>query len=292
MMFGCIVGSLVSGWLSDRFGRRWTLIIENIIYLLSFVLIAFAPNYIVMLVARLLSGYAAASTVVALPVYVSEISQPQIRGFLGENVCFGNDFPTWPREKKQASPSAGGLTTAFYTTGFGVMGVLGAMFPWRIAIGLGMISPICALIGLKFYCCETPVWLLRRNREAEAVKSLTFLRNDEGIINEEMHRIKENLAALAKKKESLTWLQRAKELFQRPSFIKPFLLVCAMIIIGLELSGMPALAFYLVSILQVSSSKTMGAITLFMGLPSQLTDFLQANNTTCVRTILPLSNLI
>ena len=63
-MIGLAVGQLLLGPLSDKFGRKTPLIISLVIYIISTVLIVYAPNIEAMIVLRVIQGLSSAGSVV------------------------------------------------------------------------------------------------------------------------------------------------------------------------------------------------------------------------------------
>lgn len=92
-LIGTIIGSLVGSIPSDRLGRRTTLIIIAVIYLISSVGTAVATNWFVFLFFRLVGGLGVGASSVTAPVYISEIAPAEKRGRLVAmfqfNVVFG-----------------------------------------------------------------------------------------------------------------------------------------------------------------------------------------------------------
>jgi sugar porter (SP) family MFS transporter len=92
-LIGTIIGSLIGSIPSDRLGRRNTLMIIAVIYLLASLGTAFATNWYVFLLFRLLGGLGVGASSVTAPVYISEISPAQKRGRLVAlfqfNIVFG-----------------------------------------------------------------------------------------------------------------------------------------------------------------------------------------------------------
>ena len=52
----------------------------------------------------------------------------------------------------------------------------GALFHWRLAVGLFCIPPILCLIILSTVAPETPRWLMSKGREQDALNALITLR--------------------------------------------------------------------------------------------------------------------
>lgn len=83
--------------------------------------------------------------------YVAEVTQPHLRGM----------FSTF--------------TSITIFSGVLIEYVLGNFLPWRQVVLVNAIIPIISLI-LLFFVPETPIWLMMKNRPAEAKKSLAWLR--------------------------------------------------------------------------------------------------------------------
>src|SRR3954462_9997252 len=55
-LLGCIIGVIVSGFLSDRIGRKKVMIISGFMFLLSGIGCAFAPSFTLLIIARMIGG--------------------------------------------------------------------------------------------------------------------------------------------------------------------------------------------------------------------------------------------
>ncbi|MEI6950717.1 sugar porter family MFS transporter [Paraflavisolibacter sp. H34] len=92
-LVGTIIGSLIGSYPSDRLGRRATLVIIAVLYLVSSIGTAVATHWYVFLAFRLLGGLGVGASSVAAPVYISEIAPAEKRGRLVTlfqlNIVFG-----------------------------------------------------------------------------------------------------------------------------------------------------------------------------------------------------------
>lgn len=70
----------------DRFGRKATILVGTVQHIISWIMIAFAPSVEYFYVARFISGFAANVDFVAAPMYISEIADKKVRGFLGSSI--------------------------------------------------------------------------------------------------------------------------------------------------------------------------------------------------------------
>ncbi len=83
LIFGCVLGSLVAGKLSDRFGRRQLLILVALLFALSSVAVASAGSLALFIAARFVGGIAVGGVSLLSPLYVAEIAPASVRGRLG-----------------------------------------------------------------------------------------------------------------------------------------------------------------------------------------------------------------
>lgn len=83
LIFGCVLGSLLAGKLSDRFGRRRLLILVALLFALSSVAVACAGNLEFFIAARFVGGIAVGSVSLLSPLYVAEVAPQSLRGRLG-----------------------------------------------------------------------------------------------------------------------------------------------------------------------------------------------------------------
>jgi MFS family permease len=73
---------LVAGPVSDRIGRRLVLRIAAILFAVSAILSALAPNFAVLVAARMIGGLGVGASLIIAPMFIAEISPPKMRGRL------------------------------------------------------------------------------------------------------------------------------------------------------------------------------------------------------------------
>jgi sugar porter (SP) family MFS transporter len=92
-LYGTVIGALVGGWPTDRYGRRPTLIWIGVLYFVSAVWSGLATDFWTFFIARFIGGLGVGISTVAAPLYISEISPPAARGRLAGlfqfNIVFG-----------------------------------------------------------------------------------------------------------------------------------------------------------------------------------------------------------
>ena len=78
----------------EKFGRRKSILFDSSIYILGTLLGALSPNFYVLLASRVILGHSTCSSMAAVPVYTSEISEAKVRTITGcfNVVCFTFGF--------------------------------------------------------------------------------------------------------------------------------------------------------------------------------------------------------
>lgn len=75
-------GSLLNGPLADKFGRKMDMMIAVVIFTAGSAVQAGAVNVIMLFVGRAVAGLAVGMLTMVIPLYISEVSEPSIRGAL------------------------------------------------------------------------------------------------------------------------------------------------------------------------------------------------------------------
>jgi SP family arabinose:H+ symporter-like MFS transporter len=71
---------LFAGPISDRLGRKQVLTYAAILYFISAMGSAFAPNFLFLVIARMIGGLGVGASLIIAPMYIAEISPPHLRG--------------------------------------------------------------------------------------------------------------------------------------------------------------------------------------------------------------------
>jgi sugar porter (SP) family MFS transporter len=157
-LWGTVVGAIFGGIPTEKFGRKKVLVWIGILFSLSAVGTAIAPDPYTFSFFRFIGGLGIGVSSVAAPTYISEISTPANRGKLGALYQFNIVF---------------GILIAFLSNFF-LKGVGGAN-DWRWMLGvLGIPSIIYSI--LVFRVPESPRWLIiHKNDHTTAKKILARL---------------------------------------------------------------------------------------------------------------------
>jgi len=92
-LWGTVLGSLIGGWPTERWGRKKTLITIGILYLIGSIWSGLATGVYSLMFARFIGGIGIGVSTVVAPLYISEIAPPKFRGRLTGmfqfNIVFG-----------------------------------------------------------------------------------------------------------------------------------------------------------------------------------------------------------
>ena len=146
-LYGTVLGSLIGGWPTDRFGRKQTLLFIGLLYVLSAVGCAFASEVGLFFAARFIGGLGIGISTVAAPLYISEIAPPDFRGRLAGMFQFNIVL---------------GIVIAFLSNA--ILAKIGGEHAWRWMLGVAAFpSVIYAVMCLGLP--ESPRWLIGRKND-------------------------------------------------------------------------------------------------------------------------------
>ncbi len=155
---------MVAGPLSDRFGRRPVLKIAAILFTLSAVASAVAPDYLTLVIARMLGGFGVGAALIIAPMYIAEISPPDLRGrmvsFNQLNIVLGIS----------AAYFSNYLILGLAQSDLGWAQSLGLdRWTWRWMLGVESLPAMIYFVAL-FGVPESPRWLVMQTRERRALR--------------------------------------------------------------------------------------------------------------------------
>jgi SP family myo-inositol transporter-like MFS transporter 13 len=79
---GAIIGAAISGWISDTYGRRLSIVIADLFFILGAIIMAAASDPYVLILGTLLVGLGVGIASITAPIYIAEASPSEIRGAL------------------------------------------------------------------------------------------------------------------------------------------------------------------------------------------------------------------
>jgi sugar porter (SP) family MFS transporter len=163
------VGGIITGAIADSKGRRWTITLSNLLFLVGSLLLTVAQSFFTLMVGRVVMGVGVGIALVVAPIFTAEIAPAHLRGSL----VAMSDVAT----------NAGILLG--YAVGLCLYGVSGG---WRCMFAIGMV-PAGLLTGLIWTVPESPRWLAMRGRDSDAFASLLRI-GDEAYAEAELEGIR------------------------------------------------------------------------------------------------------
>ncbi|MDB4332447.1 MFS transporter [Akkermansiaceae bacterium] len=151
-LWGTVIGSIFGGILTDKFGRKKVLLWIGILYFVSALGSAFAPNVTFFSISRLIGGIGIGISTVAAPLFISEISPADRRGRLTGMFQFNIVF---------------GLLIATISNA-AILGIMGgeSETAWRWMLGIEAV-PALIYSFMCFTLPESPRWLIDHGRREE-----------------------------------------------------------------------------------------------------------------------------
>jgi SP family arabinose:H+ symporter-like MFS transporter len=174
LLFGCVIGSMFTGRLADRFGRKSALLWAAALFALTSVLTAVAPTFSIFILVRCLGGLAVGAVSIVSPLYISEIAPPRSRGRLGALY--------------QMSVVSGILLS--YLTNYGLRNAGADNWRWMFLTGA---LPAIVFFVLLWRAPETPRYLIMAGKAKEARRILARIL-DEASAPLEFERIQASFA--------------------------------------------------------------------------------------------------
>ncbi|XP_039001854.1 polyol transporter 5-like [Hibiscus syriacus] len=146
----CLVGCIVAGKIADWIGRRYTMVLANVIIFVGSLFMGFSVNYAFLMVGRFVAGIGVGFAIMSALLYNAEISPASSRGFL-------TSFP-------EVCINVGILLG--YVSNY-AFSKLPLSIGWRLMLGIGAIPPVF-LVFAVLAMPESPRWLVMQGRLGEA----------------------------------------------------------------------------------------------------------------------------
>ena len=217
---GCAVSCLPIGILMKKFGRKWSMISLVVPFLIGWSLVAWAQNFMMLLIGRFMIGLAGGAFCVSAPQYSSEIAEKEIRGIIG-TFC--------------VSMINVGILFVY------IIGAFASVFWTSIAC---LIIPV--IFGLVFFFMpESPVYLVAENRDEDAIKSFKWLRGNNYNPQNEIAELKFEILENSKRTSSL------KEVLGKRATIHALLIGFGLMFFQ-QMSGINVVLFYSTFIFKVN----------------------------------------
>jgi sugar porter (SP) family MFS transporter len=163
VLVGAAIAALSGGRLADIFGRRAMLLVTAAIFIAGAMVCAAAPSLNFLVIGRLIVGVGIGLATSTVPIYISEVSPPQSRG--------------WQVSLFQLAITIGILAAYLVDYAFSGSG------SWRWMLGLAFVPG--AILGLGMIGMpESPRWLAEHGESQRAREVLQRIRGTENIDSE------------------------------------------------------------------------------------------------------------
>lgn len=158
-IWGCIAGVLVAGFVSDKIGRKKTLAITAVLFLISSVVAAIPQSLTEFIIGRFIGGLGIGAASIISPLYISEVAPAKSRGTLvtmyqlaiviGINLIYFVNLKIANIGDEQWNTDTG----------------------WRFMIASGALPSVLFLV-LLFTVPESPRWLVSKNKPGAGLRIL------------------------------------------------------------------------------------------------------------------------
>ena len=230
LAFAAAIGALTCGRISDRYGRRTTIIGLSTIFFIGALTCVFAPNVAVLITGRTLLGLAVGGASAVVPVFLAELAPYEIRGSLsGRNELM----------------VVGGQLAAFI-----VNALIGNLWGehdgvWRWMFAICTLPAIGLFVGM-LRVPESPRWLLRVGKREQALEVMKRIRSTERA-EAEIADIERTLQAEAATSQNDA---AGKESVGVRGWFMRILLVGILVGAGQQMTGINSIMYYGIKVLK------------------------------------------
>ncbi|KAK9413098.1 putative Major facilitator superfamily (MFS) profile domain-containing protein [Seiridium unicorne] len=224
MPAGSWLGALASGFLSDILGRKTSIQIGSIIWVIGSIISCASVNIPMLIVGRIINGISVGICSAQVPVYITELAPPSKRGRL---VGMQQWAITW------------GIMIMFFIC-YGCSKINGSG-AFRVPWGLQMLPAVLLFLGLMFMP-ESPRWLAKKDRweEAKQVLDLVHGKGDPNspFVRKELNEIRE-VVDFERRNADVSWLELVSPKMINRTHIGVFTQIWS------QLTGMNVMMYYI-----------------------------------------------
>lgn len=204
------VGAIFSSWLSN-WSRKWSILIAGVVAGVGVSIQAGAVNVSMLIVGRIIAGFASGMISVSFPIYAAEIAPPSLRGLLG------GLYQTMFSVGNQTG-SAISYSMELHHTG---------PFQWRFPLAFQVVPSLLLVLGCLFVP-ESPRHLIKQGRDqeaAQAIRRLHYNGKNADWCDREFREIQEHIT-LEEQLQIKSWsLLVTNTFYRKRMFVAGFLMV-------------------------------------------------------------------
>jgi sugar porter (SP) family MFS transporter len=187
-LVGCVIGAVASGYISDKFGRKWPLLISALLFTISSIGTGIALNYDVFILFRIIGGLGIGLASAISPMYIAEVAPTHVRGkfvSLNQFTIVIGILAAQLINLLIADAVPEGATDAFIRNS------------WNGQIGWRWMFYVCGVPAAIFFFLtiilpESPRWLVKAGKADKALPTLRKI-GGEAYAQEELANIKATL---------------------------------------------------------------------------------------------------
>ncbi len=219
-LVGCLIGAFISDYLSNRFGRKATMIITAILFILNSVGTAIPNSFTMFVLFRIVGGVGVGIASMVVPMYIAEIAPPKRRGALVGNY--------------QLAIVIGIVVVYFVNYFIALQGNAhwNLNTGWRWMFGSEIIPSVLFLIFI-FLIPESPRWLVQKGKSTDAIAVLEKLNAPEDAIQ-----IQTEIENSLHQEDKNQWKHLVNPVFKKALFVGIGLSILQ------QLTGINAILYY------------------------------------------------
>lgn len=230
-LIGSIIGVAIAGVLSDKFGRKKTMILSAILFSASGIGCALSGSFDQLVFYRIVGGIGIGVVSIISPLYISEVAITSYRGRLVSlyQLAITVGFLGAYLVNYQLLQLAG----SGVVQGNGLLSKVFVVEEWRGMLGMESLPALLFFIVI-FFIPESPRWLLVSQRDEKALSILTRIYNSGTEATRQANAVREQLAGDG---------QTDWRLLFKPGYFKALLIGVAIAILG-QFMGVNAVLYY------------------------------------------------
>ena len=231
-LVGCLIGALFSDYLSNRFGRKATMLITAILFILNSIGTALPISFTMFVLFRIVGGIGVGIASMVVPMYIAEIAPPKRRGALVGNY--------------QLAIVIGIVVVYFVNYFIALQGDANwnLNIGWRWMFGSEIIPSVLFLVFI-FLIPESPRWLFQKGKSTEAIGVLEKLNSPDDAIQ-----VQTEIQNSLHQEDKNQWEQ-----LKNPIFKKALLVGIGLSVLQ-QLTGINAILYYAPEIFKSLGSST------------------------------------